>query len=184
MNKKAISKIIILDRDGIINHDSKHYIKTIDEFILIQGSIDAIARLTKAGFRIGVATNQSGVARGYYTEQTLKAIHTYMLNLITNAGGFIEEIAYCPHLPEEKCGCRKPSPGMLINLAKRFATEPDKMIFVGDKITDIKAAIAVGATPLLVYSEMTDKEELKEYKSIKTFSSLAKCADYLLNEQG
>jgi len=175
--------VIILDRDGIINEDSPYYIKSVDEFILLPGSVQAIAKLTAAGFRIGVATNQSGVSRGYYDETKLAAIHAKMLYHVRTAGGRIDEIAYCVHLPEEGCRCRKPNPGMLHDLATRFACETHEMIFIGDKITDIQAAEAAGAKPILVRSPMTDEHALQRYPHVPVFDSLAACVDHLIGNQ-
>ncbi|NCX96883.1 MAG: HAD-IIIA family hydrolase, partial [Chitinophagia bacterium] len=107
------ARVVILDRDGIINQDSLHYIKSLDEFIFLPKSAEAIANLTKAGYKVGIATNQSGIARGYYSHQTLKAIHAKMLEGINAVGGKIDAIEYCPHAPVEACSCRKPEPGML-----------------------------------------------------------------------
>ncbi|MDF1757369.1 MAG: D-glycero-beta-D-manno-heptose 1,7-bisphosphate 7-phosphatase [Legionellaceae bacterium] len=181
MQLTAPSKVIILDRDGIINQDSVNYIRSADEFIFLPGSVDAVARLTIAGYKIGLATNQSGIARGYYDESTLSKIHNKMQTAITDAGGEISEIAFCPHLPSAGCECRKPRPGMLLDLAGRFGCSPADIIFVGDKITDIQAAIAVGATPMLVYSPMTDKTKLDDFSPLSAFDSLAECADFIIN---
>jgi D-glycero-D-manno-heptose 1,7-bisphosphate phosphatase len=175
------SRVIILDRDGIINQDSKDYIKSVDEFNFLPGSVDAIAKLTKAGFRIGLATNQSGISRGYYDEAELHKIHKKMLDSIHISGGKIDEIAFCPHLPEALCDCRKPKPGMLLDLANRFACNARDIIFIGDKLTDILAALSIGAEPMLVYSSMTDENILDKYANLQAFSSLAECADHIMN---
>lgn len=166
--------IILLDRDGIINQDSLYYIKSVSEFIFLPGSIDAIARLTRANYRIGIATNQSGIARGYYDAQTLKDIHSHMLTQIRAAGGDIEAIEYCPHHPDEHCLCRKPNPGMLINLAKRMNCTLKNCPFVGDKISDILAAKAVGAMPVLITNEgsETDLIRAQNHPQVPRFDSL------------
>lgn len=179
---KHTQKIIILDRDGIINHDSVNYIRKPEEFIFLPKSIDAIVKLTAASYKIGVATNQSGIARGYYTHQTLGAIHAKMLDAINAEGGLIDFIEYCPHTPQELCKCRKPEPGMLVSLANKFAVSPENIIFIGDKITDIQAALKIGATPFLVYSPMTNHQELENYPNLLKFSSLYECVNYLLEE--
>lgn len=173
-------RVIILDRDGIINQDSPNYIKSVDEFIFLPGSINAIARLTQAGYKIGIATNQSGIARGYYSEDTLKQIHATLRAKVSKHGGRIDEIAYCPHAPIDACNCRKPKPGMLLYLAEKFAVANKDLIFVGDKRTDIEAAIAIGAKPMLVYSAMTEENIADDYKNLDKFNSLAECVDYLL----
>ncbi|KTD16686.1 D-glycero-beta-D-manno-heptose 1,7-bisphosphate 7-phosphatase [Legionella jordanis] len=178
-----MSKIILLDRDGVINRDSIHYIKSVDEFIFLPGSIEAIVRLNRAGYRIGVATNQSGVSRGLYNEQGLAAIHNKLLSDVREAGGEIEAIEYCTHLPEAGCCCRKPQPGMLKALATRLnCSSLDNVPFVGDRVSDIQAAFAAGATPMIVLSQMTDRIGLQDYPSVPVFNSLSECVDYLLAE--
>lgn len=179
-----MKKTILLDRDGIINKDSLYYIKSVDEFIPLPGSIKAIARLTQAGYQIGVATNQSGIARGYYTEQELHAIHHKLTTLVSAAGGKISAIEFCPHLPNSGCLCRKPEPGMLWALAQRLGQTTLKNIaFVGDRVSDIEAALAAGATPVMVLSPMTDQAALLPYQHrVPVFHSLADYVDSLLVE--
>ncbi len=178
-----MTRLILLDRDGIINHDSFHYIKSVDEFILIPGSVEAIARLTRAGYKIGVATNQSGVTRGLYTEETLQAIHNKMLSLVQKAGGQIDAIEYCLHHPRDKCLCRKPHPAMLFALAKRLNGSLKHAPFVGDRVSDIQAALAAGAEPVMILSSMTDLIGLKAYPHVPIFHSLAEYVDQLLAQQ-
>lgn len=179
-----MNKIILLDRDGIINHDSLHYIKSVNEFIFIDGSIDAIARLSKAGFTIGVATNQSGVSRGYYTEDELQAIHAKMLNAVEEAGGKITAIQYCIHMPDAGCYCRKPNPGMLYALAKQLnCPSLEQIPFIGDRVSDIQAAEAAGATPITILSPMTDRVGLQNYPHVPVFKSLSQYVDCLLSDQ-
>ncbi|OUR61151.1 D-glycero-beta-D-manno-heptose-1,7-bisphosphate 7-phosphatase, partial [Bermanella sp. 47_1433_sub80_T6] len=107
------SKLIVLDRDGVINYDSDDYVKSVDEWIPLPGSMEALAKLTQAGFKIAIATNQSGISRGYFTVATLAAMHQKMLTLATEAGAKIDYIAYCPHGPDDNCDCRKPLPGLI-----------------------------------------------------------------------
>lgn len=178
-----MSSLILLDRDGIINQDSLDYIKRVDEFILIPGSIQAIARLTAAGYKIGVATNQSGVSRGLYTETELQAIHQKMIKEVEYAGGRIDAIEYCIHLPEEGCLCRKPQPGMLNALAQRFNCSLNNVPFIGDRVSDIRAALAAGASPVMVLSSMTDRHGLKSYPEVPVFASLAEYVNQLLAQQ-
>lgn len=175
--------LIILDRDGIINQDSPYYIKSPDEFIMIPDSAAAIARLTAAGFQIAVATNQSGIARGYYDEKILAAIHAKMIAAVEAAGGRIDNIQYCPHMPDFGCQCRKPKPGMLQAIATFFNCSLEGVPFVGDRVSDIKAALAVGARPLLVMTPMTDKVDLsKAYPEVPVYTSLATSVDALLGK--
>lgn len=177
-----MNKIILLDRDGVINQDSLHYIKSVDEFIFLPGSIEAISRLTRAGYRIGVATNQSGVSRGFYDELELAAIHNKLLGEVRAAGGEIEAIEYCIHMPDAGCSCRKPQPGMLHALARRLNTSLENVPFIGDRVSDIEAAEAAGASPMIVLSPMTDRVALEHYSYVPIFHSLAECVDFLLTQ--
>ncbi len=178
-----MSKLIILDRDGVINHDSLHYIKSPSEYVLLPGSCEAIARLSRAGYRVAVATNQSGVARGFYDEAQLAAIHAKMLVAVNAAGGAIDFILHCPHMPEAGCLCRKPQPGMLQAIARHFNTTLENVPFVGDRVSDIQAAQAAGATPFLILSPMTDRVALDAYPEVPVFDSLAQFVDMLLVQQ-
>lgn len=175
-----MKKTILLDRDGVINQDSMGYIKSVDEFIFLPGSIDALVRLTRAGYSIGIATNQSGITRGHYTQEILQAIHEKLRITIQKAGGSIAAIEFCPHLPEEKCLCRKPQPGMLLKLADTLCCDLREVYFIGDRISDIQVALAVGASPLVILSSMTEQHELIEYPKVPVFNSLRECVDWLL----
>ncbi len=143
-------KLFILDRDGVINFDSDQYIKSPDEWRPIPGSLEAIARLTKSGFRVVVATNQSGVGQGLFEMDTLNAIHEKMQRAVLQAGGRIEAIFFCPHTNGDKCGCRKPKPGLLQEIAARYNASLAGVPAVGDSLRDLQAAAAVGARPILV----------------------------------
>lgn len=143
-------KLIILDRDGVINEDSDEFIKSEDEWIAIPGSLAAIARLNHAGYRVVVATNQSGLARGLFDINALNAIHAKMHEQLTQYGGAIEAVFFCPHGPEDKCACRKPAPGMFHDISRRLRQPLYKTIVVGDKLSDINAALAVKARAMLV----------------------------------
>jgi len=143
-------KLVILDRDGVINFDSAQYIKSPEEWRPIPGSLEAIARLTQAGYRVVVATNQSGVGRGLFDMATLNAIHEKMHRAVTQAGGRIEAIFYCPHAADSTCECRKPRPGLLIEIGERFNTPLAQVPAVGDSLRDLEAAAAVSARPMLV----------------------------------
>ncbi|MBI5793168.1 MAG: D-glycero-beta-D-manno-heptose 1,7-bisphosphate 7-phosphatase [Rhodocyclales bacterium] len=143
-------KLVILDRDGVINHDSDQYIKSPDEWRPIPGSLAAIARLNQAGYRVVVATNQSGVGRGLFETDTLLAIHDKMLKALTQVGGRIDAIFFCPHTNADNCDCRKPKPGMLKEIAGRFNADLAGVPAVGDSLRDLQAAVAAGAQPMLV----------------------------------
>ncbi|BCU08064.1 D-glycero-beta-D-manno-heptose 1,7-bisphosphate 7-phosphatase [Allochromatium tepidum] len=145
-------RLVILDRDGVINQDSDDYIKSPDEWVPIPGSLEAIARLSHAGFRVAVASNQSGLARGLFGLDTLNAIHQRLHERVGALGGHIEMIAFCPHGPDDGCACRKPQPGLLLEIAERFGTVLDGVPFIGDSLDDIRAARAAGAQPWLVRS--------------------------------
>jgi D-glycero-D-manno-heptose 1,7-bisphosphate phosphatase len=142
-------KLIILDRDGVINFDSAQFIKSPAEWKPIPGSLEAIARLSQSGWRVVVATNQSGVGRGLFDMDTLVAIHNKMHRAVQAAGGRIDAVFYCPHTSEQKCDCRKPLPGMFQRIAACYNVDLAAIPAVGDSLRDLQAAAAVGATPLL-----------------------------------
>jgi D-glycero-D-manno-heptose 1,7-bisphosphate phosphatase len=143
-------KLVILDRDGTINQDSDQYIKSQLEWKPIPGSLEAIARLTQGGWRCVVATNQSGIARGLFDMSTLNAIHAEMHRAVNQAGGRIEAIFFCPHAADSNCECRKPKPGLLLEIASRLDTELAGVPMIGDSLRDLEAAVAAGAKPWLV----------------------------------
>jgi D-glycero-D-manno-heptose 1,7-bisphosphate phosphatase len=150
-------KLIILDRDGVINQDSDHFIKSVGEWKPIPGSLDAIARLTQAGYKIAVVTNQSGVGRGLFDMATLNAIHIKMCKAVQEAGGRIDAIFYCPHAADVNCTCRKPLPGMHREVAQRFGVSLKTVPVVGDALRDLEAAQAAGAQPVLVRTGKGEK---------------------------
>ncbi len=143
-------KLIVLDRDGVINHDSAAYIKSPAEWRPIPGSLNAISRLNQAGFHVIVATNQSGIGRGFFDMVTLNAIHDKMHKALAQAGAHVDAVYFCPHAAADNCPCRKPKPGMLEDIAHRLNTPMAGVPVVGDSIRDLQAAAAVGAQPLLV----------------------------------
>lgn len=143
-------KLLMLDRDGVINHDSDQYIKSPAEWKPIKGSIEAIARLTQSGWRIVIATNQSGISRGLFDTSMLNSIHDAMHKAVTQAGGRIEAIFFCPHAADANCDCRKPKPGMLLEIQRRLNIPLMGVPFVGDSLKDLQAAVAAGARPILV----------------------------------
>lgn len=143
-------KLIILDRDGVINHDSDQYIKSPDEWRPIEGSLEAIARLNQWGWRVVVASNQSGVGRGLFGMDTLNAINDKMVKSLAQVGGRIDAIFFCPHAADSTCDCRKPKPGMFLQIAERFNTSLQGVPTVGDSLRDLQAGVAVGCVPYLV----------------------------------
>jgi D-glycero-D-manno-heptose 1,7-bisphosphate phosphatase len=144
------TRLIVLDRDGVINHDSDAFIKSPDEWRPIPGSLEAIARLNHAGFRAVVATNQSGVGRGLLDFATLTAIHEKMHRALAHVGGRIDAIFFCPHTADSRCECRKPKAGMLREIGVRFNVDMSGVPCVGDGLRDLLAADTVGAQPMLV----------------------------------
>lgn len=143
-------KLIALDRDGVINEDSPFYIKSPDEWHAIPKSLEAIAKLHKHGYKVVVVTNQSGVARHYFTAKTLDLIHKKMLTQIAKVGGHIDDIFICPHGPQDNCECRKPKPGLLLKAAQKFNVAPEEILVIGDSMRDILAAKAFGTAVILV----------------------------------
>lgn len=150
-------KLVILDRDGVINHDSAQFIKNPEEWVPIPGSLEAIAMLNQAGFRIALATNQSGIERGYFDMATLNAIHGKMHRALAQVGGRIDALFYCPHTAEANCECRKPRSGMLLEIARRFGTDLDGVPSVGDSLRDLQAGLPLGAQPILVRTGKGEK---------------------------
>jgi D-glycero-D-manno-heptose 1,7-bisphosphate phosphatase len=147
---KHTSKLIILDRDGVVNHDSPHYIKSLWEWRPIPGSLEAIARLNQAGYRVVIATNQSGIARGLFNAHAMEAIHRKMNALLVPLGGRIAAFYVCPHGPDDGCVCRKPRAGLFEQIAKAEGANLKDALAVGDSLRDIEAALAAGAKPVLV----------------------------------
>ena len=175
-------KLIILDRDGVVNFDSAQFIKSPDEWKPIPGSLEAIARLNQAGFRVVLATNQSGVGRGLFDMATLNAIHDKMHKALAQAGGRIDALFYCPHTADSKCACRKPEAGMFEEIARRFNTSLAGVPSVGDSLRDLQASVKFGAQPILVLTGKGEKTqaagELPETTLV--FPNLAEVVRHLL----
>jgi len=175
-------KLAILDRDGVINFDSDQYIKSPAEWRPIPGSIEAIARLSQTGYRIAVATNQSGIGRGLFDMATLNAINDKMMEMVFRQGGRIDALFFCPHTAAEGCGCRKPRTGMFEEIAARFHTELKGVPVVGDSLKDLQAADAVGAQPILVLTGKgpRTREEGAMPRKTLVFDNLADAARHLV----
>ena len=152
-------RLIVLDRDGVINHDSAHFIKSPDEWKPITGSAEAIARLNQAGFRVAVATNQSGLESGLFDMAMLNAIHDKMHRVLAQVGGRVDAVFFCPHASASCCDCRKPKPGMLIDIGRRLNVDLHEVPVVGDALRDLQAATAVGARCLLVRTGKGEQTE-------------------------
>jgi D-glycero-D-manno-heptose 1,7-bisphosphate phosphatase len=175
-------KLAILDRDGVINFDSDNFIKSPSEWRPIPGSIEAIARLNQHGYRIAVASNQSGIGRGLFDMATLNAINDKMMELVFRQGGRIDAVFFCPHTPSEECNCRKPRTGMFEEIAARFHAELKGVPCIGDSLKDIQAADAVGAQPILVMTGKGAKTREQGGLPKKTlfFEDLAEASRHLI----
>jgi D-glycero-D-manno-heptose 1,7-bisphosphate phosphatase len=174
-------KLVILDRDGTINYDSDQYIKSPAEWRPIPGSLEAIGRLTQAGYRIVVATNQSGIARGLFDTATLISIHDTLQRAAAQVGGRVDAFFFCPHAADSTCECRKPKPGMVLEVARRFNISLGDTYMVGDTLRDVQAAAAAGARPVLVLSGRGRKtlEEGMLPPGTAVFQDLATFAEHL-----
>ena len=174
-------KLIILDRDGVINEDSDNFIRSVQEWIPIPGSLPAIARLNSLGYTVAVATNQSGIARGYFDTAALEAMHDYMRGQLAVLGGRIDALEYCPHGPDDGCDCRKPRPGMLMNIARQFGVPPARILTVGDSLRDYQAAQAAG----MRYAQVRTGKGLRTLASgelpatVPVFGNLAELVEQL-----
>lgn len=177
-------KLIILDRDGVINEDSSEFVKSPAEWKAIPGSLEAIAKLNKANIKVVVASNQSGLARGYFSLETLSEIHEKMCRELSAVGGHLDGIFFCPHGPGEDCTCRKPKPGLILKIAKLFAVNPKEILSIGDSLRDILAAKAAGCNAWLVktgnglYTLSVADQELD---GIPVFEDLAAAVDEVLS---
>ena len=175
-------KLVILDRDGVINFDSEHFVKSAAEWKPIPGSLEAIARLNQAGFKVVVATNQSGVGRGLFDMDTLNAIHEKMHRAAQAVGARIDAIFYCPHAADSKCECRKPKPGMFRRISACFNIDLKSVFAVGDSLRDLEAAVAAGAMPVLVLTGKGQDTRATEPIPDGTlvFENLSQVVDHIL----
>ena len=176
-------KLVILDRDGVINYDSDHFIKSAAEWKPIPGSLEAIARLNQTGFKVVVATNQSGIGRGLFDMDTLNAMHEKMHRAAQNVGARIDAIFYCPHSADSNCTCRKPKPGMFQRISSCFNIDLKGVFAIGDSLRDLQAATAAGATPVLVLTGKGKETQAKETLPDNTlvFDSLADAVEHILS---
>lgn len=176
-------KLVILDRDGVINFDSDQFIKSPDEWKPIPGSLEAIARLTQAGYRVVVATNQSGIGRGLLDMTTLNAIHDKLNRSLARLGGRIDAFFFCPHAADAGCGCRKPAIGMFEEISRRFNADLDRVPAIGDSRRDLEAAVEAGARPMLVLTGKGRKtyESGNLPESTEVFEDLAEAVSELLD---
>ncbi|MDH3746933.1 MAG: D-glycero-beta-D-manno-heptose 1,7-bisphosphate 7-phosphatase [Gammaproteobacteria bacterium] len=176
-------RMVVLDRDGVINRDAADFVKSVDEWIPLPGSIEAIAALSKAGFTVAVASNQSGLARGLVDRRALRAMHSKLRRLVGKHGGHVDRIVVCPHGPDDGCNCRKPKPGLLQRLARHYQVSLHGVPVVGDSLRDLEAAMSVGAEPILVRTGNGRKTEgslAGPLANIDVFDNLAAAADSLI----
>lgn len=177
--------LIILDRDGVINRDSRDFVKSAREWVPLPGSIDAIARLCRAGFTVTVASNQSGLARGLFDRRALYAMHRKLRRLVAKAGGQVERIVICPHGPDDGCSCRKPEPDLLLRLGRYYRTELAGVPAIGDSLRDLEAAARAGARPVLVRTGNGMKTEAqlgRAFPNVDVFDDLAAATTSLIAE--
>ena len=175
-------KLVILDRDGVINHDSDQFIKSPREWKPIDGAVEAIARLNQNGYRVVVATNQSGIGRGLFDMATFNAINDKMMELVFRQGGRIDAIFFCPCTAEQQCHCRKPDTGMFEDIAARFGVGLNGVPAIGDSLRDLEAAAKVGCVPILVLTGKGKKTKEKAGlpRGTKTFADLAEAVKFLV----
>lgn len=176
-------RLVILDRDGVINEDSDAFIKSPQEWRPLPGSLEAIARLTQAHYHVLVVTNQSGISRGLFDLDTLHQIHARMQLELAQKGGRIDAIYYCPHAPDDECQCRKPRAGMFRDLATRLKISLDNVAAIGDSLRDLQAAQAVNARPILVRTGKGRDTEQQGVEGIEVYDDLACAVDQLLSER-
>lgn len=178
-------RLVILDRDGVINRDSAAFIKSPDEWLPIEGSLEAIGRLNAAGFDVAIATNQSGLGRKLIDKPALEAIHARMRAAAREFGGHIDEIVWCPHLPEDGCDCRKPATGLLERLGRHYGIALTGVPMIGDSVRDIDAALAVGGRAILVLTGNGSRSAATlaaRGVDIETYANLAEAAAALASE--
>lgn len=177
-------RLLILDRDGVINEDSPDYVRSVDQWRPLPGSIEAIAALSRAGFEVVVASNQSGLARGFFSLDDLEAMHEKLVSLVEAAGGHVGGVFYCPHHPDENCDCRKPRTGLLDAIEREVGASVEGCHFVGDSVKDVECALAKGALPLLVLTgngESARAELLARGVTVTAYADLAAVARALVD---
>ncbi len=181
-------KLILLDRDGVINKDSPNHIRTPDEWRPIEDSLEAISKIKEHNHLVAVVTNQSGINRGYYSLDTLNKIHAKMNSyLAKNNNCKFDHIFFCPHHPDDNCDCRKPKPGMILQAMKHFNISCEQTYFVGDSFRDIEAALAANCKPILVLTgngKKTLESRKEKLKNVSVFDNLTDFASNFLQAEG
>lgn len=176
-------KVIVLDRDGVINEDSDDFVKSVGEWVPIAGSLEAMARLNQAGYRLVVATNQSGLGRGLLTLDDLNAMHQRLHDRLAELGGQIDAIFFCPHRSEDQCACRKPRPGLLLAVRERFGVAASDLVVIGDSLRDLESAWVAGVAAVLVLTgkgSRTLAEHRERLGETPVYRDLAAAADAIL----
>jgi D-glycero-D-manno-heptose 1,7-bisphosphate phosphatase len=183
-------KLIVYDRDGTLNQDRDDYVKSADEWVPLPGALEAVARLTQAGWHAVVATNQSGLGRGLFDMSTLNAMHQKLNQALARAGGRLDAIFFCPHVAADECDCRKPLPGMMVQIAERYGIDPAQIPVVGDSLRDLQAAQAAGCEPHLVLTgksaglDATGVEALvAQVPGTQVHQDLSAFADFILRRE-
>jgi len=175
-------KLVVLDRDGVINEDIGEIVVTPEQLVPIDGSLAAIARLNHAGIRVAIATNQSGIARGLIDIDALHGVHQHLASLLQQAGGYVDMVAFCPHSDANECNCRKPAPGMLYSILERLAVDTVDVVMVGDSLKDVQAAMAAAVQPAIVKTGhgQTTLDKNKGLEHIPAYTDLSEFVDELL----
>lgn len=182
---KRPARLVILDRDGVINADRPDFVRRLDQFEPLPGSIEAMAELARTGWRVAIATNQSGLGRGYFDVATLQAIHGRLRDAVAAHEGKVHSIQFCPHRPDEGCNCRKPAPGLHLAIGRELGMDLEGVPCVGDSARDLEAARAVGARPILVLTGNGRRTlaELGEAACPEVYDDLAAAAAALMAEE-
>tara|TARA_Y100000588_G_scaffold188387_1_gene202391 strand:+ start:366 stop:905 length:540 start_codon:yes stop_codon:yes gene_type:complete len=177
-------KLLILDRDGVINQENDRFVKSPEEWHALPGSLEAISKASRSEYQVVIATNQSGLTRGLFDIDALNAIHARMLHEVALLGGHIEAVFFCPHGPDDGCPCRKPAPGMFINIGERLNVALRDTPVVGDRLGDITAARAVAARPILVRTGhgATTESDCEGLDDVEIYDNLASAVDQLLRQ--
>jgi D-glycero-D-manno-heptose 1,7-bisphosphate phosphatase len=185
---RGMQRAIFLDRDGVINYNRPGHIKSLAEFILLPGALQALRLLTCTGMRMVVISNQSAINRGLVSQGTVEEIHRHLVEWTRAAGGWIDAVCYCPHRPDEGCKCRKPRPGMLVAAARRLNIDLTRSYLVGDAVSDVQAALAVGAQPLMVLTGQGRAQapmlSSAGLPHIPLFRDLLEAAGWILEQEG
>ena len=187
MKTSASARVIVLDRDGVINHDSKNFIKSADEFKCLPGSIEALSRLNHMGWKLVIASNQSGIGRGLFNKEDLDAMHAKLHDQLALSGATVAGIFYCPHKPEDGCACRKPKTGLLLEAERSLGLSLVGVPFIGDSLRDLQAARAHGCRPILVRTGNGKLVEpdlaSQEWSHVAIYDNLSDVAEALLTTQ-